>query len=477
MKMLAIIAMVLLTLATGLPARAQESAPPPSFVSLNADGTTTIDPSQLTPGALVLLPPPNGIPYVQIAVPGTDIQVCYGCMSFQTYSSADGYTLYAPDTYTATVMSVTGQSPFNTQPDYAVLSNQMAVAGLFGALDNMGISPAEIWSAAQDNAQTQWNQTAASGGQLNLVNDPFALIKLNVANLMSGNVNPTALIALATGDLPGAVGSSLWMNGVFVFGECPAGKPCGKSTYIPKLDKGERDDLVAAPAPQPTFRPTARPTSRPTPFPTPSVTNLTVDCPLDPSVSQDDPANTVRAKKIAPNFPVVVGQDPGKTGVTLSVSMTVPPVYYSYNVKNYHSRCEGAGCDLPPRLGPVNIITWETCDRVTEIAPDTLASIFVSANLSPASMDWIDGDLAQRYPGARVYQPHWPLFPGLAGVGGGIGTDRFRMQWDRVPLRDPGAYLVNVSGMTTGTIYSAPRAFSFSQEIFSVDLIMTALTR
>ena len=126
MKKIAIIAMVLSTLATGLAAWAQESAPPPSFVSLNADGTTGIDTSQLTPGEQVLLPPPNGIPYVQMTVPGTGIQMCYGCMTFQTYTTTDGYTLYAPDTYTATVMAVTGQTPFNAEPEYAVLSNQMA---------------------------------------------------------------------------------------------------------------------------------------------------------------------------------------------------------------------------------------------------------------------------------------------------------------------------------------------------------------
>jgi hypothetical protein len=436
------------------PVLANDNLPP--FVTTTDVGWTTLDTSQLVETGTVEVPPPDGVPYMQFNIPGTEIQACIGCMTYNTYTDTSGeYTIIAPDAYTATVMAATGSGPFSQEPVYAQTSDGLtAMLVLSGGYENMGISNQEAVDGWLTTVWNVWTLNPGEGTQTSLASDPFMLISLMWAN--------------ATGDGPNQFvftsGYFVYQNDDGITGLCQSAACHSRPSFRPN-----RNGPLATISPIPTLRPTL--------IPTPSITNLTVDCPLDPSVAQDDPANTVRANKIAPNNPVVVGQDPEKTGVTLSVSMTVPPVYYSYNVKNYHTRCEGSGCGQPPGYGPVNIINWETCDRVTEVYADYLASITISANLSQASIDWITGELAQRYPGAQVYQPNWALFPGLPGVGGGIGTAAFSMQWNRLQFRDPGKYLVNVTGATTGTPVSPPRSFAWNQETFSVNLIETALIK
>ncbi len=253
----------------------------------------------------------------------------------------------------------------------------------------------------------------------------------------------------------------------FISGDCLTGTPPAGT---------------ATPTPARTSTPstTATPASTATPTPV-----ATVYCPLNRTVAQADPA--VQATKIAPNFPVVVGQDPAKTGVTLGVSVTVPPVYVSYNLLTQSSEttCKWGGFGYPgdncenkgSEWHTVTLIT-QKCERRTDTYTDRLTNVAVSMNLAQSSIDWITGDLAARFPGAHVYQANWNLFPGTPGVGGfKPGSVSFAMRWDKLQTRDPGKYIVNVNGRTSGTPYTAPRSFLFSQETFSVDMLEVELTK
>jgi|CXWL01.1.fsa_nt_gi hypothetical protein len=433
---------------------------PPGFVVVGDDGTTVYyDTTQLKSTGVVTFPPEDGNPGINVTIPGTEITTCVGCLSFNSYTTPEGQAVYIPTAYTQAVIDVTGVNPFDTTPDYAMVNAATYLVNTY--TDNLA-----NWNLGDNNLATD----KGGGG------DVFNLLKLNVALLN----NP---------DDSAYENRFLYGSAVYVFDNDPlppacSGPHCGvrRPRLKTPFDQGETDNPLSTRA-APTPRPTARGTARPTAFPTPSV--IDVVCPLDPSVTQADPASTIRADKIAPNFPVVVGQDPSKTGVTLSASMSVPPVYYSYNVKNEHTEtvCEWGGpgypgdnCEGKGNEWRTAVAIVRTCDRVTEVYVDRLASVTVTANLAQSSIDWINNELAAKYPGAHVYQANWGLFPGLCS-GGGIGTESLAVRCDRVPFADPGKYIVTVSGTTTGTKYTAPRAFSLSKETFAVDLVETALTK
>lgn len=438
-------------------ALADDPAPVPPFVTTTEVGWTTLDTSKLVETGTVEVPPPAGYPYLQFSVPGTDIQACIGCMTYNTYTDTSGqYNVVVPDIYTATVLASTGTGPFNQEPLYTQTSDALTASLLLtGGFEKMGITNQEAIDGYLTTIKNVYTLSPGAGTQTSLASDPFMLVRLMAANIASDGPNRFV------------VGSGYFVYPADTTAVDCQGKGCdGVIRHPPFLPSG---------GPKPTI--VTQRAATPAPTPVVKVENLTVDCPRDAAISQDDPAATIRANKIAPNNPVVVGQDPDKTGVTFALSLTVPPVLYSYNVKNSHTRCEGSGCGQAPGVGPVTIINWETCDRVTEQYTDRLASIVAVADLSQASVEWIEGELAQRFPGAHVFQAHWPLFPGFPSAGGGIGSDRFSMQWDRVPFRDPGKYVLTVNGATTGTEVSPPRAFSWAREVFGVDLLESALIK
>jgi hypothetical protein len=325
------------------------------------------------------------------------------------------------------------------------------------------------------------NQTgvlaSGSGGGF----DPFAVLKVNLALNNPSDKNfqgfglTSGVFVFNKGDKPPFIPGCFVQNCSWIITPPFTKSPPGKFNTT---DKGEKDNVPFVKKPVVVA---VAPTSPPL------VENLTVECPRNLTIEQADPGGTVRAAKISPNFPVVVGQDPAKTGVALGVSMSVPPVYVSYNVLTESSEtscgwggygypgdnCEGRGSEWR-----TTTVVTQQCVRVTETYVDRLANIGVSMNLAQSSIDWITGELAAKYPGARVFQADWNLFPGTAGAGGFIADNTgFSYQWNSLQTRDPGRYIVNVNGSTTGTQYTGPRGFSFSQETFSVDLLEVALTK
>ena len=196
----------------------------------------------------------------------------------------------------------------------------------------------------------------------------------------------------------------------------------------------------------------------------------------DWTIGQDDPSKPpyMNSGKTGPNNPVVINQDPTKRGVDISVNVVVPPVIVGYNA-TYVER-------INERLDPSNPAKtiWdrliEECRRYTITIPDRVANVNVALDLSAESVTWITTDLALRYPGLRVYQGHWDVFPGLCAGGTYDDFRAFGCFAKSIPLKDPGYYILTINGLTTGTVVTAPRPIAYSDR-FGVSALMVALIK
>ncbi len=444
----------------------------PGFVSAGPTGEIYLDMDQLTFTGTYEVPPGDGNPGMLVTIPGTEVSTCVGCMTFDMYTTPDGQTVAMPTAFTTILIDATGQNPFGQEPSYALGADALLAPALFGTLDSeWGISGGDA-ASTYANLYQYWLGLGPGGNPNGALADadsggldPFAMLKLNIALNLPGNPNNRGLT---------------FVGGVFVFDDAIptttncAGTFCGNANLRP----------VAGRQP-PRRQPTPQPTARPTVQPTPVVNIVTVNCPLDPRVDQADPASTIQATKLSPNFPLVVGQDPEKTGVTLSLSMQVPPVFYSYNVLREYTEAScawggpgaaGDNCGGKGNEWFTSITIIQKCERVTETYEDRLAVFNAAANLSDGSIAWIEGELAAKYPGAHVYQANWSLFPGVCG-GGSVGAASFSAQCSKIQIADPGKWIVNISGSTTGTKVSPPRGFSWSRQVFDVALMEVALTK
>lgn len=83
-----------------------------------------------------------------------------------------------------------------------------------------------------------------------------------------------------------------------------------------------------------------------------------------------------------PPYPVVIGQDPQRRGVDVILTVWIDPATHIW----YGPDCPG-------------------CTEHRDPVRDELIGVAVQLTLSEASRNWIESELAQRYPGARVRQP------------------------------------------------------------------------
>jgi hypothetical protein len=127
------------------------------------------------------------------------------------------------------------------------------------------------------------------------------------------------------------------------------------------------------------------------------LTSNPTPCPESP------PTITTTALQVAPEFPLVIGQDPDKLGVTIT--------------------------NVTARSGE------HDCQR------GTISAISVSVRLSSESITWINGELARRYPGAHV-KGVYPILPVLTTSG--LNTANATTSFHFDPL-DPGDYLVTIT--------------------------------
>lgn len=214
----------------------------------------------------------------------------------------------------------------------------------------------------------------------------------------------------------------------------------------------------------------------PTPVPpTPTITPTpdTTTCPAA-TISQQPPrAETTR---IFPPNPVVVTQ--GGQGLQVSVRVTSYPVVRIYweKVDNSHWGCVHveSGFEDDGRYGVSPCAAgwegWETrwiqdvrCEQRTQIIPDPIvaSALRVHARLRENSKRWIEGELQQRYPGARVRRPNWDETGQVTVNGCGANGVCILEATARFMFVDPGYYDMWMDGMTVGTVYTPPRAYRY----------------
>jgi hypothetical protein len=230
---------------------------------------------------------------------------------------------------------------------------------------------------------------------------------------------------------------------------------------------------------QPTAQPTAQPSGR---------------CPGAQVVPGQISAN---AQKLAPPYPLVVGQDPSKRGVDLTFSLSIQPTVlhtFSWGIVEETQRCiydengGHSGCpksqysngwsryweSSPYRYVETNTI-WGCIEHITPYK-EGVSVIVPSANLANSSKGWILNDLAQRYPGAFLHHPDWSW--GYAGPGYGSFsglTYLWNFSIQNVQAADPGIYHLVVAGTTSGTPVSQPRSFSITAGTFDDYLLETTI--
>ncbi len=211
---------------------------------------------------------------------------------------------------------------------------------------------------------------------------------------------------------------------------------------------------------------------------------------------------SVAGRKVAPPNPIVVGQDPERRGVDVELRVTIPPVVFTWYEAQTREICEfspgrdGSGCPAPGDqydevIGEdgesadwvssmANNAYWQAssqteCLQHIEIFPDYLDAATLNINLTPGSRSWILTGLARAYPGASLKKPDWAF----SFVGpGGLGSESLVFWSQLIPsiqLADPGVYSLRLSGRTTGTLVSSPRAFVLPLDELQVELLRVTL--
>jgi len=422
---------------TASTALAQTGLPP--WATVDSNGQITFNPNGLQPTGAIMLPPPPGYATVQVDL-GNGKQFCVGCLTYNTYQAADGSAVVIPTNYAAMVMADAHYNPFN-QPVEAYMGNTLiAMFAEGGNFDPMVNSQQAIQDA-------QAIHDMLTSGQL----DPLFLARMNAE--MNNPNSPLFQSDLFLG------------AGLFSFRCNPATGTC------------RNQPLTGNGTPQPGSTPGAQPTP-----PNPTDTPEEGECPLNLRVSQQPPS--LSANKLAPEYPIVVGQDPNKRGVDVSANIIIHPVIVKYDVPKYEHECQFVGgtvtdsaCQNNP--GWKNKKIFAGCETKTETYTDQIAFATIDADLSPTSIRWITTDLAAKYPGAHVYQAHWSLWPGRSPSQGGLAGDGASLSvvYANLPLADPGTYGVQIQGRTTGTPYTAPRQFAFTYPDLQVHLLESTIIK
>lgn len=446
---------------TACPAQAQGNLPP--GVTIGANGSYQLDPSKWTTNEPAYVQP-DGLPSFQAQLPGGGL-ICAGCYVFNTYGGPNGETIVVPNTYTAVMMAVTGDNPFNSRPDGYVLSGLLQVPAVLGVFESMGITSQQMMDPKQ------WSPDPLFWLNLNIqLNGLFGADQIDEGTLFLA----TGVFSFNAGNCPPALAGACFIPHEPANG--PGNPNSGTDTF-------ERICLALG------------------------------DCkPLEPNVCPDGrhltidaPAPRYQAERFAPDNPIVVGQDPSARGVDVRVRATLPPIVVAYNntireqgeqACTWVGNGQGGGCGNwsgktnyssgfqawmagDDNWGIVAEERW-ICVRQSKTYRDTISFLTVQARLTDESIAWIEtGDLQQRYPGAKVYQAVWPLWPGFPPTVNQMTADRtsFFLQWERVPLRDPGRYRLVVAGQSSGTPYTAPRQLNYSDTVFDVALFEAALIK
>lgn len=205
--------------------------------------------------------------------------------------------------------------------------------------------------------------------------------------------------------------------------------------------------------------------------------------------------------KNSPNYPVVVGQDPLRSGVHLTWVINILPTVYTYGL--WQRVCETDQCkangecdinnsgkdcylgyDCVPKDGsnsgnglcqPNGDQTY-FCVDYKIFYPEDFVTLTPKAILTTPSRNWILGELARAYPGSRLIHPDWSFQATEPCVWDGdicIWTH----SEGHVLVADPGWYDLTVDGMTKGTDITPPRPITLVGGHFGVYLVESSITR
>jgi hypothetical protein len=187
--------------------------------------------------------------------------------------------------------------------------------------------------------------------------------------------------------------------------------------------------------------------------------------------------------KIAPNYPLVVGQDPNKRGADVYVSASIQPTVYKYytQVPVYGTSkvCSGdqSKCKIKDMITVTTLIRMD-CTPHTIYYKEPIIGVKATASLTKASQDWINNGLSAYYYGAAVKKPIFTLVPGLANATGscnGSNVCSASATINRIQFQDPGYYGLSLSVTTAGTPVSGGRTLTGTGSL-SVAFISVRLT-
>lgn len=205
-----------------------------------------------------------------------------------------------------------------------------------------------------------------------------------------------------------------------------------------------------------------------------------ISCPAA-TVTMGHPS--LRIFPVAPNSPLVVGQDPEKRGADIRVEVTLPPTIHDYYlpVPVYQDvqRCipaegdeEAAELDCKTNESSAsNDGTWKTvreivrfdCQHRLDVYAEPISNLAAQARLTQASQKWIEQGLAAVYYGAAVLQKSYSLIPGLGAAHASCDaskTCRATASVARVPFRDPGTFSLELTVQTSGTPVTSGRVLN-----------------
>lgn len=164
------------------------------------------------------------------------------------------------------------------------------------------------------------------------------------------------------------------------------------------------------------------------------------------------------AKLVAPDYPLVVGQDPDKRGADILASARVEPTIYTYYTSEPVTECrEGTSnngttnCTTDGgKPGHEKVVGWE-CVQHQKIYPECISFASATLKLTAESQGWILNELSIRYPGAYIHKPRIAF--------GSSNGCQWSETYPRVQIEDPGTWDIFINGQTSGTPVSAPRSF------------------
>ncbi len=184
---------------------------------------------------------------------------------------------------------------------------------------------------------------------------------------------------------------------------------------------------------------------------------------------------------IQPPYPIVVGQDPEKRGVDFIIPAYGGSATWRWwelviVIDEWHEECHDVWDEDESRFREkcrrvIDEWHWE-CRAFEETYEDPVAEIGAKVELDGGSVSWIEGEMAQRFPGAHVYASY-PV--GLGGHSAGLGSMEATFYAPETQLQDPGLYHMNARVNTTGTPMSAPQT-ARTEEDFEVWLRDETLT-